>query len=159
MLEDAIHYFFHCRKFTIEMQGFNNTVRVFQRLSIDMILFGNYKWNMGNKSCLELFTDIYILSVFNNQLILCLKVFLKHTLYVNKYTYNQICSIPKLKDSRQLYYCFVVFILIQYLLFTFLFIYYSDVHFSIIYILSSFIYYYFYLFFASNIVLFMLLSV
>ena len=79
MVEDAIHYFFHCRKFTIEMQGFNNTVRVFQRLSIDMILYGNYNWNMENKSCLELFTDIYILSVFNNQLNLCLKVFLKHT--------------------------------------------------------------------------------
>ena len=30
MIENAIHYFFHCRKFTIERQVFNDTVRVFQ---------------------------------------------------------------------------------------------------------------------------------
>ena len=45
MVEDAIHYFFHCRKFTIERQVFNDTVRV---LSIDMILCSNYNLNMEN---------------------------------------------------------------------------------------------------------------
>ena len=41
-------YFFHCRKFTLERQVFNNIVRVFQALSIDMILCGNYNLNMEN---------------------------------------------------------------------------------------------------------------
>ena len=48
MVEDAIHYFIHCRKFTIERQVFNNTVRAFQLLSIDTILCGNYNLNMEN---------------------------------------------------------------------------------------------------------------
>ena len=48
MIEDAIHYFFHCRKFTMERQVFNDTVRVFQPLSIDMILCGNFNLNMEN---------------------------------------------------------------------------------------------------------------
>ena len=48
MIEDAIHYFFHCRKFTMEWQVFNDTVRVFQPLSIDMILCGNFNLNMEN---------------------------------------------------------------------------------------------------------------
>ena len=48
MVEDAIHYFFHCRKFTLKRQIFNDTVGVFQALSIDMILCGNYNSNMEN---------------------------------------------------------------------------------------------------------------
>ena len=48
MTEDTIHYFFHCRKFTLERQVFNDTVRVFQPLSIDMILCGNFNLNMEN---------------------------------------------------------------------------------------------------------------
>ena len=48
MVEDAIHYFFQCRKFTIERHVFNDTVRVFQPLSIDMILCGNFNLNMKN---------------------------------------------------------------------------------------------------------------
>ena len=48
MVEDAIHCFFHCRKFTIVRQVFNDTVRVFQPLSIDMILCGNFNLNMEN---------------------------------------------------------------------------------------------------------------
>ena len=62
MIEDAIHYFFHCRKFTIERQVFNDIVRVFQPLSIDMILCGNYNIHMETiLSCSELSTDIYML--------------------------------------------------------------------------------------------------
>ena len=48
MIEDAIHYFFHCRKFTMERQVFNDTVRVLQQLSSDMILCGNFNLNMEN---------------------------------------------------------------------------------------------------------------
>ena len=48
MVENAVHYFFHCRKFTIERQVYNDTVRAFQLLSIDMILCGNYNLNMEN---------------------------------------------------------------------------------------------------------------
>ena len=48
MVEDLIHYFFHCRKFTIERRVFNGAVRVFQPLSIDMIQCGNNDLNMEN---------------------------------------------------------------------------------------------------------------
>ena len=34
---DAIHYLVHCRKFTIERQVFNDTIKVFQPLSINLI--------------------------------------------------------------------------------------------------------------------------
>ena len=39
MIEDAIHNFFHCRKFTLERQVFNDTVRVFQPLSIYLFTY------------------------------------------------------------------------------------------------------------------------
>ena len=62
MVEDAIHYFFCCIKFTIDRQVFNDKVRVFQPFSIDMILCGNFNLNMENNVVLsELFTDIYML--------------------------------------------------------------------------------------------------
>ena len=57
MVEDAIHVFFHCRKFTIERQVFNDTIRVFQSISIDRILCGNYNFNMENN--IVLFRAVY----------------------------------------------------------------------------------------------------
>ena len=57
MVEYTIHYFFHCRKFTIKRPGFNDTIRVFQPLSIDMILCGNYNLNMENN--IVLFRAVY----------------------------------------------------------------------------------------------------
>ena len=63
--EDAIHYFFHCRKFTIKRQVFNDTGRVFQPLSINLIIFGNEKWNIKILktiiSCLGLSSDMIML--------------------------------------------------------------------------------------------------
>ena len=60
MVEDAIHYFFHFRKFIIERQGFNDTVKFFQPLSIDMILCGNC--NLIWENNIVLFrADIYML--------------------------------------------------------------------------------------------------
>ena len=41
VVEDAIHYFFHCRRYTTERQICNDTVRVLQPLSINLIIFGN----------------------------------------------------------------------------------------------------------------------
>ena len=61
MIEDAIHYFFHCRKFTMERQVFNDTVRVFQPLSIDMILCGNFNLNMENNTVLFRAVHRYIM--------------------------------------------------------------------------------------------------
>ena len=46
VVEDAIHYFFHCRRYTIERQVFNDTVVMLQPQSINLILFGNEKWNL-----------------------------------------------------------------------------------------------------------------
>ena len=43
VIEDATHYFFHCKIF--ERHVFNDTVRVFQPLTINLILFGNENWN------------------------------------------------------------------------------------------------------------------
>ena len=45
VVEDAIHYFFHCRRYTIERQVFNDTVEMLQPLSINLILFCNENWN------------------------------------------------------------------------------------------------------------------
>ena len=45
VIEDATHYFFHCIKYFDEIQVFNDTVRVFQPLTINLILFGNENWN------------------------------------------------------------------------------------------------------------------
>ena len=91
MVEDAIHYFFHCRKITIERQIFNDTVRVFQPLSSEMILCGNYNLNIENNIVLFRAVHRYIHATkrLKNQLTLCLKFFFKHILYINKYTYEQ----------------------------------------------------------------------
>ena len=40
-VEDTSHYLLHCRNYSVERQVINDTVRVFQPLSINMILFGN----------------------------------------------------------------------------------------------------------------------
>ena len=48
MVQVAIHFFFHCRTFIIERQVLDYTVRVFEPLSIDMILCGYYNLNMEN---------------------------------------------------------------------------------------------------------------
>ena len=42
---DAYHYFFQCRKYTVERQVFIDTVRGFHPLNINMILNGNVNWN------------------------------------------------------------------------------------------------------------------
>ena len=64
MVEHAIHYFFHCRKFTIERQVFIDTVRGFQPLSIDMILCGNFNLNMENNIVLFRAVHRYIHATF-----------------------------------------------------------------------------------------------
>ena len=43
--EDAYHYFFQCRKYSVERQVFNNTVIDFHPLNINVILYGNENWN------------------------------------------------------------------------------------------------------------------
>ena len=45
VIEDATHYFFHCIKYFDERQVFNDNVRVFQPLTINLILFGNEIWS------------------------------------------------------------------------------------------------------------------
>ena len=45
MIEDATHYFFHCIKYFDGRQVFNDTVGIFQPLTINLIPFGNEKWN------------------------------------------------------------------------------------------------------------------
>ena len=44
VVEDAYHYFFQCRKYTVERQV-NDTVRGFHPLNINVILNGNENWN------------------------------------------------------------------------------------------------------------------
>ena len=45
LAEDAYHYFFQCRKYSVERQVFNDTVIGFQPLNFNVILYGNEKWN------------------------------------------------------------------------------------------------------------------
>ena len=44
VVEDAYHYFFICRKYTVERQVFNDTVRGFHPRNINVILYGNENW-------------------------------------------------------------------------------------------------------------------
>ena len=46
VMEDATHFFFHCIKYIGERQVFNDTVREFQPLTINLILFGSKNWNI-----------------------------------------------------------------------------------------------------------------
>ena len=46
MMEDATHFFFHCIKYIGERQVFNDTVREFQPLTTNLILFGSENWNI-----------------------------------------------------------------------------------------------------------------
>ena len=43
--EDAYHYFFQCRKYSVERQVFNDTVIGFIPLNINVILYGTENWN------------------------------------------------------------------------------------------------------------------
>ena len=45
VMEDATLFFFHCIKYIGERQVFNDTVREFQPLTINLILFGSENWN------------------------------------------------------------------------------------------------------------------
>ena len=46
VMEDATHFFFHCIKYIGERQVFNDTVREFQPLTTNLILFGSENWNI-----------------------------------------------------------------------------------------------------------------
>ena len=50
--EDATHFLFHCIKYIGERQVFNDTVREFQPLTINMILFGSENWNIDTNMVL-----------------------------------------------------------------------------------------------------------
>ena len=84
MVKDAIHYFFHCRKFTIKRQVFNDTVRDFQLLSIDMILCGNYNLNMENNIVLIRTVHRYIHAT---------KRFKPSWLFVWSFSWNIFCIL------------------------------------------------------------------
>ena len=45
VVEDNYHYFFQCRKYSVERQVLNDTVRGFYPLNINVILSGNENWN------------------------------------------------------------------------------------------------------------------
>ena len=59
VMEDATHFFFHCIKYIGERQVFNDTVREFQPLTINLILFGS-ETGISKQiwSCSGLSTDI-----------------------------------------------------------------------------------------------------
>ena len=46
VVEDATHFFFHCIKYIDERQILNDTVRDFQPLTINLIIFGSENWNI-----------------------------------------------------------------------------------------------------------------
>ena len=80
-----------------------------------MILGGNYNLNMENNIVLFRAFHKYIHFTKRFKTIDYLfEVFLKHILYINKYTCDQICSIPKLKWVPGSSTIFFVFLIIQY---------------------------------------------
>ena len=59
VVEDTNHYFFHCIKFTVQRQVFNDMYN-FQPLCINLFLFGNENWNIeANLVLSELSVGIY----------------------------------------------------------------------------------------------------
>ena len=70
VVEDAIHYFFHCRRYTIEIQGFKDTVRMLQPISIYLLLFGNENWNLETNIVLfravQRYIQVNLDSLFEN---------------------------------------------------------------------------------------------
>ena len=154
MIEDAIHYFFHCRKFTMERQVFNDTVRVFQPLSIDMILCGNFNLNMENNIVLfravhryihatKRFKTSWLFALSFPWNIFCILI----SILMTNLFYSQVEGVP---GSRAIiFFVFFVFLLIiQYYLLTYLLSYYSDVRFFLFFhlYLSSFPYLFIFLF-------------
>ena len=155
MIEDAIHYFFHCRKFTMEWQVFNDTVRVFQPLSIDMILWGNFNLNMENNIVLFRAVHRYIHAT---------KRFKTSWLFAWSFPWNIFCifisilmtnlfnsQVEGVPGSRTIIIIIFLFFCFSFnypiLITSYLFIYYSDVRFFFFHIyLSSFIYLFPYLF-------------
>ena len=57
MAEDAYHYFFQCRIYSVERQVFNDTVIGFHPLNINVILYGNDNWN--TEANMVLFRDVH----------------------------------------------------------------------------------------------------
>ena len=60
VMEDATHFFFHCVKYIGERQVFNDTVREFQPLTINLILFGSENWNIETNMVLSRAIHRYI---------------------------------------------------------------------------------------------------
>ena len=46
VMEDSNHFVFHCMKYIGERRVFNETVRDFHPLIINLILFGSENWNI-----------------------------------------------------------------------------------------------------------------
>ena len=69
VMEDATHVFFHCIKYNNERQVFNDTIREFQPLTTNLVLFGSENWNIE--------TNMALWSVQGNpQIYPCLETFL-----------------------------------------------------------------------------------
>ena len=84
VVEDTSNYFFQCRKYSVERKMFNDTVRGFQPLNINVILNGNGNRNGG--TCMVLFRAVYKYMIscfthaskrFDNLLWLCFKTHLE----------------------------------------------------------------------------------
>ena len=56
-MEDATNFFFHFLKYIDERQVFNDTVRNFQPLTINLVLFGSENWYIETN--MVLFRPIY----------------------------------------------------------------------------------------------------
>ena len=89
MVEDVIHYFLHCRTFTLNGRFSMIQLRVFQPLSINLNHFGNDNWNIENNNVLfrDIHRYIHATKRFSNIFILCLKLILKHVL-IWKYQFS-----------------------------------------------------------------------
>ena len=58
--KNAYHYFFQCRKYFVERQVFNDTVKGSHPLNINVILYGNGNWNTEANMVLSRAVHSYI---------------------------------------------------------------------------------------------------
>ena len=146
-MEDAIHFFFHCIKYIGERQLFNDTVREFQPLTTNLILFGSENWNIEKYKALSRAIHRYIhISMPRNIFDKLFDSFVETNFKMsslNMYIYTRVLSdlnekfIPSFKGSIWQSYTLLLYLFCTLFIYLLLFIY-------IILNLSIFIYLFIY---------------
>ena len=79
MVDDAYHYFFQCRNYSVERHVFNDAVRGFHHLNMNVILYGSENWNSEANMVLFRAVNMYIHVSKHFLMTFYDSVFLKHS--------------------------------------------------------------------------------